>query len=93
MFTDEKMELVYKNDKNNLLETLKVLMETMPSEHISVDQLRHTNHIWQLFCTRHPELRPDGFCNIMCQLNPGKEMTIRTILEKGGQNGNQTHRH
>ena len=80
MFTDEKMEEVY-NKTNSIKETLLVLMETMPKEHISVQELRRANNIWLLFAKRHPELRPEGFRNIMCEINPGKEDIIINILK------------
>lgn len=79
MFTDEKMEQVY-TGPSSIKATMKVLMDTMPMEHITTQELRRANNIWLLFCKRHPELRPEGFRDIMCKLNPGKEDLITKLL-------------
>lgn len=80
MFTDEKMEQVYKKT-SSIKSTLEVLMAILPKDGITIQQLRQANNIWLLFSKRHPELRPEGFRNIMCELNPGKEDIIINILK------------
>ena len=80
MFTDEKMEQVY-NETYDIKATLKILMDTMPENHITRQELRRANNIWLLFSKRHPELSPDGFQNVMCTLNPGKEDLIINLLK------------
>lgn len=80
MFTDEKMEQVY-TGPSSIKATMKVLMDTMPMEHITTQELRRANNIWLLFCKRHPELRPEGFRDIMCKINPGKEDIIINLLK------------
>lgn len=80
MFTDEKMEQVY-NETHNIKSTLEVLMNTMPNNGITKQELKRANNIWLLFCKRHPELNPKCFQNIMCLLNPGKADIIIKILK------------
>lgn len=80
MFTDEKMEQVY-NETYDIKATMKILMDTMPKNHITKQELRRANNIWLLFSKRHPELSPDGFQKVMCLLNPGKENLIINLLK------------
>ncbi len=80
MFTDEKMEQVYK-ETSSIKSTLEVLMAILPEDGITKQQLRQANNIWLLFSKRHPELRPDGFQRIMCELNPEKEDLIIKLLK------------
>lgn len=80
MFTDEKMEQVY-NETHDIKATMKILMDTMPENGITKQELRRANNIWLLFSKRHPELNPDGFQKIMCLLNPGKENLIINLLK------------
>ena len=80
MFTDEKMEQVY-NETYDIKATLKILMDTMPENRITKQELRRANNIWLLFSKRHPELSPDGFQKVMCLLNPGKEDLIINLLK------------
>lgn len=80
MFTNEKMEQVYKGP-SGVLDAMKILMDTIPKEHITTQELRRTNNIWLLFCKRHPGLRPEGFRDIMCKLNPEKEQIIINLLK------------
>lgn len=44
MFTDEKMEQVY-NETHNIKSTLEVLMNTMPNNGITKQELRRANNI------------------------------------------------
>lgn len=80
MFTDEKMEQVY-NETYDIKATMKILMDTMPENGITKQELRRANNIWLLFSKRHPELSPDRFQIIMCLLNPGKENLIINLLK------------
>lgn len=59
MFTDEKMEQVY-TGPSSIKATMKVLMDTMPMEHITTQELRRANNIWLPRCHVQDQSRKRG---------------------------------
>ena len=88
MFTDELMEQKY-NETNNINDVLIVLLENVfdaankdkANSNVVVPTIRLQmgNNIWKLFASRHPEINPNEFKNILLDNFPGKEAYINSI--------------
>lgn len=74
MFTDELMEQKYAKT-HSASEALKVLLENVfdaankdkatSSVAIPTGKIQQAHNIWKLFASRHPEINPNGFKNVL----------------------------
>lgn len=80
MFTDDKMEQVYA-ETGKASEALKVLLETLKApDIIPTVEIRRANNIWKLFASRHKELKPDGFKNVLMHCFPEQARALDKLL-------------
>ena len=90
MFTDELMEQKYA-ETHNIVDALQVLFESVfdasnPNKANSHDavptgKLQQAHNIWKLFASRHPEIKANGFKNILLKSFPEKTNYINSILK------------
>ena len=90
MFTDELMEQKYA-ETHNASEALKILLENVfdagnknkanSDTSVPVGLIKQANNIWKLFASRHPEIKADGFKNILLKSFPEKTNYINSILK------------
>ena len=80
MFTDDKMEQVYA-ETGKSSDALKVLLDTlMDPEGVPFVEIKRANNIWKLFASRHKELKPEGFANVMIYYFPEKAVALKKLL-------------
>ena len=89
MFTDEKLELIYKERKDGWWkDALKVVNETMVSDNATPEvAIKRADNIWRLFASRHKgEIKPDGFANVLLQCAKDDEQRekIKKVLSIKG---------
>ena len=90
MFTYELMEQKY-NETNNINDVLIILLENVfdasnkdkANSHkvVPTGKIQQGNNIWKLFASRHPEINPNEFKNILLKYFPDKEAYINSILD------------
>lgn len=90
MFTDELMEQKY-NETNNINDVLIVLLKNVfdasnkdkanSNNIVPTGKLQQGNNIWKLFASRHPEINPNGFKNILLDQFPDKTDYLNSILK------------
>lgn len=90
MFTDEKMEQKYA-ETHRPIDALKVLLESAldasNKEHensnvsIPATKIQQANNIWKLFASRHSEINPNGFKNVLLNQFPEKAGYVNSILK------------
>lgn len=90
MFTDELMEQKY-NETNNINDVLIVLLENAldaankdkanSNAVVPTVKLQMCNNIWKLFASRHPEINPNEFKNVLLDQFPDKSDYINSILK------------
>lgn len=90
MFTDELMEQKYA-ETHRAVDALKALLESVfdaankdkANSNIVVPtgKIQQGHNIWKLFASRHPEIKADGFKNILLAHMPNKSDYINSILK------------
>ena len=90
MFTDELMEQKYA-ETHSASEALKVLLENVfdagnkdkanSNAIVPTAKFQQGNYIWKLFASRHKEVNPNGFKNIILTSFPDKADYINSILK------------
>ena len=90
MFTDELMEQKYA-ETHKAFDALIVLFQSVfdadNKEHenskaaVPTGKLQQGHNIWKLFVSRHPELNPNGFKNVLLNSFPEKADYINSVLK------------
>lgn len=90
MFTDELMEQKYA-ETHRAVDALKALLESVfdaankdkANSNIVVPtgKIQQGHNIWKLFASRHKEINPNGFKDILLKYFPEKENYINSILD------------
>lgn len=90
MFTDELMEQKYAQT-HKAYDALIVLFESVfdasnkdkanSNVVIPTVYFQMANNIWKLFASRHKEVNPNEFKNLLLDNFPGKEAYINSILD------------
>lgn len=81
MFVDDMMEQAYsKNNKSK--DAFLVLLKSLQKKgNLTNYDLKQANNYWKLFCSRHNELRPEGFIDVLCSWFPDQSNAIHIILK------------
>lgn len=87
MFTDEKLEKIYSEHKEGWLkECILTVNETMVGDGATPDvAIKRADSIWRLFASRHPEIKLDGFANVLlaaCKTDEERNVVKRTLNMK-----------
>ena len=90
MFTDELMEQKY-NETNNINDVLIVLLKNVfdaankdkanSNAVVPTGKIQQGNYIWKLFASRHPEINPNEFKNLLLNNFPDKTDYLNSILK------------
>ena len=90
MFTDELMEQKY-NETNNINDVLIVLLENVfdaankdkanSNAVVPTGKIQQGNNIWKLFASRHKEVNPNEFKNLLLKYFPNNADYINSILK------------
>lgn len=90
MFTDELMEQKYA-ETHSASEALKVLLQNVfdagnkdkanSNIVVPIGKLQQGHNIWKLFASRHPEIKTDGFKNILLKHFPEKANYLNSVLK------------
>lgn len=90
MFTDELMEQKYAQT-HKVSDALIVLFESIfdaankdkanSNAIVPTVKFQQGNNIWKLFASRHPEINPNEFKNILLKYFPDKADYINSILK------------
>lgn len=90
MFTDDKMELEYSKSHNTIAALGILIKDCFDAKNIDkaesnavvpANKIKQANNIWKLFASRHKEINPNGFKEVLITFLPQKEEYINNILK------------